>query len=120
MSTEPQPHYLTTPKGQMRYWRIGSGPALLVLPGLVLAASIRAGQVAAACPGWTVICPELPGIGGSVGMGAAGTDAVVACLAEAATALGLAATALVSFDRRTARRRAGGAAGGHLPVPGFH
>ncbi|MBP2227742.1 pimeloyl-ACP methyl ester carboxylesterase [Azospirillum agricola] len=94
----PKPHYVTTASGQLRLWREGSGPDLLVLPGLIMAASVRAGDLARRLPGWTVTVVELPGIGGSANAWADGVDGLAALVAEAATTAGIGPCALLAFD----------------------
>jgi pimeloyl-ACP methyl ester carboxylesterase len=55
------PHYLTIDNRQMRIWRAGTGPSLVVLPGLVMGAAVTASRLAALCQGWSIIAIELPG-----------------------------------------------------------
>jgi pimeloyl-ACP methyl ester carboxylesterase len=55
------PHYVTIDGGQMRVWRAGMGPALVVLPGLAVGAAVAAARIAALCKGWTITAIELPG-----------------------------------------------------------
>ena len=81
--TAPTPHYVTTSAGQIRLWQAGEGKSLVVLPGLINAAEAIADRAAVACPGWRVIVPELPGIGGSSGIDPADAQACVGALAEA-------------------------------------
>ena len=63
-----RPHCLTTAFGQLAVWRAGQGKLVVVLPGLIRAASVVAAQLVAMAPelGFAVI--ELPGIGGSAGV----------------------------------------------------
>jgi pimeloyl-ACP methyl ester carboxylesterase len=55
------PHYVTIADGQMRIWRAGTGPSLVVLPGLAVGAAVTASRIAALCPGWSITAIELPG-----------------------------------------------------------
>jgi hypothetical protein len=51
------PHYVTVDDQQVRVWRAGSGPSLVVLPGLAVGAAVTAAQLARI--GWTVSAIEL-------------------------------------------------------------
>ncbi|ALG74733.1 hypothetical protein VY88_29420 [Azospirillum thiophilum] len=95
------PHYVTIANTQMRVWRSGSGPDLLVLPGLIEAASVCADRLAFDLPGWTVTAVDLPGTGGSAGAAETGTEDIAGLarpIAEAAAALGLPSCPLLAFD----------------------
>ncbi|QCG93583.1 alpha/beta hydrolase [Azospirillum sp. TSA2s] len=92
------PHYVTLADGQMRVWRSGSGPDLLVLPGLIEAASVCADRLASALPGWTITALDLPGTGGSVTCWAEDIAGLARLIAEAAGRLGLPACPLLAFD----------------------
>ena len=50
---ESQPHYIATPSGSLRFWRAGSGPHLVVLPGLLRSTAVVARTLAQAFPGGT-------------------------------------------------------------------
>lgn len=92
------PHYVTTAQGQMRVWRSGSGPALLVLPGLIAAASVRADTVSRALPGRSVVALDLPGTGGSSAVPVDDVAGLARQVAEAARILGLGACPVLAFD----------------------
>lgn len=92
------PHYVTIGQGQLRVWRSGSGPDLLVLPGLIAAASTRADQLARDLPGWTVTAVDLPGTGGSSGAWAEDIAGLARIIADGASALGLPPCPLLAFD----------------------
>lgn len=92
------PHYLTTAQGQMRVWRSGSGPVLLVLPGLIAAASVRADTVSRALPSRSVVALDLPGTGGSAAVPVEDVAGLARQVAEAARILGLGACPLLAFD----------------------
>lgn len=62
----PVPHFVTLASGQIRIWRTGEGPLLLVLPGLLKGPVARTTEAALAFPDRTVVGVELPGLGGSV------------------------------------------------------
>ncbi len=94
----PFPHYVTLDGRQIRIWRSGSGPNLVVLPGLSLGASVIAARVSARAPNWTVTVLELPGLGGSVSAAAKTLDEVADHLARACAILGIELCSLVSFD----------------------
>lgn len=55
------PHYVTIDDCQMRIWRAGTGPSLVVLPGLAVGAAVTASRLAALCQGWSITVVELPG-----------------------------------------------------------
>ncbi|MCG5243224.1 alpha/beta fold hydrolase [Azospirillum doebereinerae] len=92
------PHYATTAAGQLRVWREGSGPDLVVLPGLTVAASVRARMLAETAPGWRVTVVELPGIGGSAGLWADSLEGLAERIAEALAALGIGPAVLLAHD----------------------
>jgi pimeloyl-ACP methyl ester carboxylesterase len=90
------PHYVTIGDTQMRVWRAGAGPSLVVLPGLAAGAAVTAARVAELCPGWAVTAIELPG---PTSQGETLTGAELCRVAAATiTALGLARSALVAVD----------------------
>ncbi len=60
-----RPHFVTTSHGQLRVWTLGSGPAVIVLPGLLKSPGQRACECAERLPGCHVIAVELPGLGAS-------------------------------------------------------
>lgn len=60
-----QPHFIETPRGQLRVWQVGQGPAVVVLPGLLKGPVQRARECAVMFPGCTILAFELPGIGAS-------------------------------------------------------
>jgi len=96
-----RPAYVATPYGQVRYWRAGEGRPVVVLPGLILGAGVRARQWADALAGHMVISFELPGIGGSEFAGTGAGDAVAeaaSVLAAAWRRLGLGNAPIVAFD----------------------
>ncbi|MBY6260852.1 alpha/beta hydrolase, partial [Azospirillum sp. 412522] len=105
------PHYVTLADSQMRVWRSGSGPDLLVLPGLIEAASVRADRLARALPGWTITAFDLPGTGGSVTSWAQDIAGLARLIADAAGRLGLAGCPLLAFDLAAPLARALPAAG---------
>lgn len=97
-STDLQPHYITFHDSQLRVWRGGHGPDLLVLPGLALGASVQAARMTALVPNWTVTVLELPGLGGSHSSAAGTLDDAADRLAVACRLLEMERYALVSFD----------------------
>jgi pimeloyl-ACP methyl ester carboxylesterase len=98
MTTRAVPHYITLDDCQIRIWRRGNGPDLIVLPGLALGASVVAERVGEALPDWTVTLLELPGLGGSVSAAADTLDAAMERLAAACRQLRLQTYALAAFD----------------------
>ncbi|WP_137392380.1 alpha/beta fold hydrolase [Rhodoligotrophos defluvii] len=93
-----KPAYVATPFGQLRYWHAGSGLPLVVLPGLILGASVRARQCAAEFGDRTVITPELPGIGGSADTSGDGMEGAAQTLAAAWQALALDDAPILAYD----------------------
>lgn len=58
-------NYVSTRAGPLRIWRGGTGPPLVMLPGLVMSACVTAHRLARAHPTWAITVIELPGVGGS-------------------------------------------------------
>ena len=77
MSVRTIPHFVTTRVGQCRVWSAGEGAPVVVLPGLVRAASVVAQKLAAHAPGLAFRVVELPGIGGSADLPCDSLSAVV-------------------------------------------
>jgi len=94
----PRAHYVTLDGCQIRLWRAGQGPQLVVLPGLILGARVIAARLSACLPAWTVSVLELPGLGGSASAGGATLDAAADHLATACDLLQIEACALVALD----------------------
>lgn len=92
------PHYLTLDDGQIRLWRRGSGPDLVVIGGLTLAAEALANRLAKMNPGWRVTSIELPGIGGSTGLAEAGIEPVAHRLEKAIRLAGFGDFVLVAHQ----------------------
>jgi pimeloyl-ACP methyl ester carboxylesterase len=97
-SASARPHYITLDDCQIRVWRRGEGPDLVVLPGLALGASVVAARLGNALAGWTVSVLELPGLGGSISAASETLDATAERLAAACRQLGLEIYALAAFD----------------------
>jgi pimeloyl-ACP methyl ester carboxylesterase len=93
--TAARPHYLNTAFGQLRIWRAGAGRLVLVLPGLIRAASVVAADLAARAPDLAFAVIEAPGVGGSAGVPA--PDAAAA-MAAAVAALGGGGAPVLAFD----------------------
>ena len=89
------PHYVTIDDRQMRVWRAGAGPSLVVLPGLAVGAAVTAARLAAICPGWSITAIELPGT--AAGRSACRADGSPT-IATTAEALGLERSVLVAID----------------------
>lgn len=98
----PRAAMVTTGFGQMRLFRAGRGPAVAVLPDLAEAAVVVAARLAAAIPSvaWTVL--ELPGIGGSAEIEPATHAGVIAAVAAALEAAGLAEAPILAEGFGTA------------------
>jgi pimeloyl-ACP methyl ester carboxylesterase len=108
-----EPRYITLPGGQIRLWRTGSGPDLVALSGLTLAASVSARLLAEALPERRITVIELPGIGGSSEHEARDLGAIAAALDATLDACAIESFTLAAFDLAaavatplTARRRA--------------
>ena len=95
---EPQPHYIATPSGSLRFWRAGSGPHLVVLPGLLRSTAVAARTLAQAFPDWTLTVIELPGIGGSARVAPENPEQIAAVIDGALSALGIVSAALLAYD----------------------
>jgi pimeloyl-ACP methyl ester carboxylesterase len=93
-----QPCYVATRAGPLRLWRAGSGPHLVVLPGLLRSAAVVARTLAQNFPGWALTVIELPGIGGSSRIGPESPEQLASVIDEALSALCVDAAALVAYD----------------------
>lgn len=91
-------HYVTLAGGQVRLLRTGSGPDLVAVAGLTLAASVVARRVAEACPGWRITAVEMPGIGGSSSHEAEAIEDIATALDAALQRAGIGRFALAAFD----------------------
>ena len=94
----PEPAYVTVRGGQVRLFRTGAGPDLVVLGGLALGAAATAASIAEACRGWRVTVLEPPGIGGSADCEFGSPDDIADRLAEAIRLCGFGRMALVALD----------------------
>ena len=94
----PQPSYVETASGPLRVWRGGSGPHLIVLPGLVRSASVVAHEMALAHPGWAVTVVEMPGVGGSWRIDPSSAEQLATVIDEALSLLGVDSAVLVARD----------------------
>ena len=83
MLSDPTPHYVTTPSGQVRLWLTGDGPTLVMLAGLTAAAPRTAELLSDLCPGWRIVVVELPGIGGSAWANTGTIDETASIIGEA-------------------------------------
>ena len=90
------PHYVTIADGQMRIWRAGTGPGLVVLPGLAVGAAVTASRLAALCQGWSITAIELPGA--SLRDDAQSLESMSRQIAATLQALGLERSVLVAMD----------------------
>ncbi len=93
-----QPYFLATPSGPLRLWRGGTGPHLVVLPGLLRSAAVVARTLAEACPDWSLTVIELPGIGGSAAIAPQNVQHIAAVIDDALSQLGVDAAALLAYD----------------------
>lgn len=97
-----RPHYVTTSQGQVRLFRGGSGPALVVLAGLTRAASAVANEMEALFPERGVVVVEAPGVGGSARVTADSTAERAAAVVEALDHLGEDEVDLVALELSSA------------------
>lgn len=93
----PRGHYVTTAAGRIRMWSSGDGPAVLILPGMVLGALPRARRFATGHPGRRVVALEPPGMGGSSPV-AGGPEAQADAIADACRTAGIEGATLVAHD----------------------
>lgn len=100
MDSSVRPEFVDSSGGaQLRCWRSGQGSAaIVVLPGLVQAASVVAARLAEEDAGQAFVVFELPGIGGSADVAAASLEQAAAALRSAIGAAGLAGAAVLAFD----------------------
>jgi pimeloyl-ACP methyl ester carboxylesterase len=90
-----RPRYVATPFGQFRVWQAGQGALVVVLPGLIRAASVVAAELARAASDLSFAVIELPGIGGSAFVPVAqAAPAIQAAIA----AIGAADAPILAYD----------------------
>jgi pimeloyl-ACP methyl ester carboxylesterase len=90
------PHYVTIDDCQIRIWRAGAGPSLVVLPGLAVGAAVTASRLAAICQGWSITAIELPA---ALSMDdTQSLESMSRRIAATLKALGLAGSVLVAMD----------------------
>ncbi|RAI00821.1 alpha/beta hydrolase [Acuticoccus sediminis] len=106
--SDPVPHYVTLPGGQIRVWRCGEGPDLLVLAGLTRAAEDEAALVARHAPGWRVTAVELPGVGGSSAYPAPDLATLAEAVRALAGACGLDGAAVLGIEHGAVLAHAAG------------
>lgn len=98
--TRAAPHYVTIDEGQVegqvKVWRAGAGPSLVVLPGLAIGASVAATRLARLCPDWSITAIELPIGAGPIG--SLSIDHMAGQVAATVKALGLSRPVLVAID----------------------
>ena len=78
----PKPLFVDTSLGQLRAWTVGSGPAVVVLPGLLKGPVQRARECAALFPDCSVVVLELPGLGASFPLPAGGPPQAFEAVAD--------------------------------------
>jgi pimeloyl-ACP methyl ester carboxylesterase len=96
--TSPKPRFVAAGEKRLRLWSVGDGPAAVVLPGLIRAASVVAAELAARAPDLAFHVFELPGLGASATAAGASLDEDASTLAAAMAALGLAGAPVVGCD----------------------
>jgi pimeloyl-ACP methyl ester carboxylesterase len=94
----PTPYFVTAGAGQLRAWRAGEGAAVVVLPGLVQAASVVARRLAAMAPDLAFHVFELPGIGGSAEVPCESLEDSVQAVRAGVEAAGLHGAPVLGFD----------------------
>lgn len=98
MTGRATPHYVTTAGGQLRIWSAGEDAPVVVLPGLVRAASVVAAQLAAAAPDLAFRVIELPGIGGSAEVASDSLAQIAQAVRGAIEVLRLYGAPVLAFD----------------------
>lgn len=98
MTGPATPHFVTAGEGQLRLWCAGEGAPVLVLPGLVRAASVVAAQLADAAPGLAFRVLELPGIGGSAEVPVKSLPQIAGAVRDAIAVLGLQGAPVLAYD----------------------
>jgi pimeloyl-ACP methyl ester carboxylesterase len=93
-----RPRYVGTGFGQVRVWRSGAGPLVVVLPGLIRAASVVAADLAQRAPGLAFAVIELPGVGGSAAVPCGTARQGTAAVAAAIAALGVEDAPVLALD----------------------
>jgi len=92
------PHFVTVAGGQLRLWSAGEGAPVVVLPGLVRAASVVANRLAAVAPDRAFRVIELPGIGGSADVPCESLAQIVDAVRGAIERCGLGGAPILAFD----------------------
>ncbi|HMA08139.1 MAG TPA: alpha/beta hydrolase [Ramlibacter sp.] len=98
MTVPATPHFVTVASGQLRLWSAGEGAPVVVLPGLVRAASVVANQLAAVAPDRAFRVFELPGIGGSADVPCESLAQIVDAVRGAIESAGLGGAPILAFD----------------------
>lgn len=99
MIAAPRPDYVATQSGQIRVWRTGSGNLVVVLPGLIRAASVVAADLARRAPNLAFAVIELPGIGGSASVSCETSEQAAEAVAQAVAAIGARRAPVLALDR---------------------
>jgi pimeloyl-ACP methyl ester carboxylesterase len=93
-----KPRFVSSGAYQLRLWTAGEGSPVVVLPGLVQAASVVAARLASLAPDLSFVACELPGMGGSADAVCASLDEVIASVQGAIDAAGLKVAPVLAFD----------------------
>ncbi len=98
MTAPVKPHFVTGPNGQLRIWSAGQGTPVVVLPGLVQAASVVAQRLAASAPTHAFHVIELPGVGGSADIPCESLAQIAGALRGVIALSGLDSAPILAFD----------------------
>lgn len=98
MSAAARPRFVASGGHQLRLWTAGHGAPVVVLPGLVQAASVVAARLAGLAPDLSFWVFELPGTGGSADIPFASVDDIAASVQGAIEAAGLKGAPVLAFD----------------------
>lgn len=98
MSARARPRFVASGAHQLRLWNAGGGAPVVVLPGLVQAASVVAARLARLAPDISPSVFELPGIGGSADAPFTSLEDVATSVRDAIEAAGLKGAPVLAFD----------------------
>jgi pimeloyl-ACP methyl ester carboxylesterase len=93
-----KPRFVSSGAHQLRLWSAGEGSPVVVLPGLVQAASVVAARLAGIARELSFFVFDLPGMGCSADAACASLDEVIAMVQGAIDAAGLKGAPVLAFD----------------------
>lgn len=92
------PKFVSSGAHQLRSWTAGEGSPVVVLPGLVQAASVVASRLASLAPDLSFVAFDLPGMGGSADVPFESLDDVAKSVQGAIEAAGLEGAPILALD----------------------